>query len=91
MTSANIELKVKELKELQRMSEELNAEMESIKDELKRELETRNTEELTTALYKVRYTTVKMRRFDGTAFKKVYGELYNQFTKETITRRFSIA
>jgi len=91
MTSTNIELKVKELKELQRMSEEITAEMESIKDELKRELEARNTEEVTTNTYKVRYSTVKTNRFDSTAFKKVYNDLYHQFTTETVTKRFSIA
>lgn len=91
MTSTNIEMKVRELKELQRMSEELNAEIESIKDELKREMEARNVEELTTNTYKVRYSTVKTSRFDSTAFKKVYNDLYHQFAKETITKRFSIA
>lgn len=91
MTSTNIEMKVRELKELQRMSEELNAEMESIKDELKREMEARNTEELTTNTYKVRYSAVRTNRFDSTAFKKVYNDLYHQFTKETVTKRFSIA
>ena len=91
MTSTNIELKARELKELQRMSEELNAEIESIKDELKRELEARNVEELTTNTYKVRYSTVKTNRFDSTAFKKIYNDLYHQFTKETVTKRFSIS
>ena len=91
MTSTNIEMKVKELKELQRMSEEIIAEMESIKDELKKELEARNTEELTTNIYKARYSTVKTNRFDSAAFKKIYDDLYHQFTKETITKRFSIA
>ena len=91
MTSTNIEMKVKDLKEMQRMSEELNAEMESIKDELKREMEARNVEELTTNTYKVRYSTVKTSRFDSTAFKKIYNDLYHQFTKETVTKRFSIA
>ena len=54
MTVQNIELKVKELKELQRMSEELNAEMESIKDELKKEMELRCTDEIITNEYKFR-------------------------------------
>lgn len=91
MTVQNIELKVKELKELQRMSEELNAEMESIKDELKKEMELRCTDEIITNEYKLRYKAVESKRFDTTAFKSKYADLYEQFAKLSVTMRFSIA
>lgn len=91
MTVQNIELKVKELKELQRMSEELNAEMESIKDELKREMELRCTDEIITNEYKLRYKAVESKRFDTTAFKNKYIDLYEQFTKLTVSKRFTVA
>lgn len=91
MTVRNIELKVKELKELQRMSEELNAEMENIKDELKREMELRCTDEIVTNEYKLRYKAVESKRFDTTSFKSKYADLYEQFAKATVTKRFSIA
>ena len=91
MTVQNIELKVKELKELQRMSEELNAEMESIKDELKREMEIRCTDEISTNEYKLRYKEVESKRFDTTAFKKSHGDMYKEFTKQVSSRRFSIS
>lgn len=87
----NIETKVKELKELQRMSEELNAEMESIKDELKKEMESRNTEEITTTTYKLRYVSVKSNRLDSTALKNALPDVYSRFVKQTEFKRFSIA
>lgn len=39
MTTQNIETKVKEIRELTRMREELNAEIESLQDEIKAEPE----------------------------------------------------
>ena len=80
MTVQNIELKVKELKELQRMSEEL-----------KKEMELRCTDEIITNEYKFRYKAVESKRFDTTAFKSKYADLYEQFAKLSVTKRFSIA
>lgn len=91
MTVASIETKVKEYKELQRMQEELNAELETLKDELKAELETRGTDTITTNEYKISYKTVTSNRFDTTAFKKTHSELYNQYTKTTTSKRFTVA
>ena len=69
MSTTNINQKVKELKELQRMSDELNAEIEAIKDELKAEMAARNTNEILTSEYKLRYTEVTSSRFDTSSFK----------------------
>lgn len=91
MTTQTIETKVKELKELQRMSEELTAEMESIKNELKQEIISRGTGEIITTEYKLRYKEVNGSRFDTTAFKAKYAELYNQFVKSTSQMRFTVA
>ena len=89
--SANINQKVKELKELQRMSDELNAEIEAIKDELKAEMVAQNTSEILTAEYKLRFTEVTTNRFDTASFKKMYIDLYNQFIRVTTSKRLTIA
>ncbi len=91
MTTKNIDLKAKELKELQIMADELNAEIEAIKDELKQEMSNRNVDELVTFEYKIRYKEVTNSRFDSKSFKAKYEELYNQFVKTTTSKRFSIA
>ena len=69
----------------------LEAEAEAIKDTLKATLDEQNTEELIADIYKVRYTTVTSERVDTTAFKRACPELAKQFTKISVTRRFSIA
>lgn len=83
--------KVRELKELKRMMEELEAEMTSIEDEIKAEMATRGADELVAGEYKVRWTVVNSNRFDTTAFKKAMPDLAAAYTKITTTRRFSIA
>lgn len=85
-----LESKIKELKELEAMAHELATEIESLKDELKAVLVAENKEELVTGAYILRYTIVTTNRFDSTTFKKSYGDLYKQFTKQTTSRRFSI-
>ena len=91
MSTTNINKRVKELKELQRMSDELNAEIESIKDELKAEMAARNTDEILTSECKLKYKEVSSSRFDTTSFKNKYIDLYNQFLKVTTSKRFTIA
>ena len=41
--------------------------------------------------HKATYKLIKSIRFDSTAFKKDHEELYNQYRKETTTRRFTVA
>ncbi len=91
MSTNEITSKVKELKELKAMEEQIAAEITAIEDVIKAEMTERDTEEMTVDVYKVRYTKVKSNRFDTTAFKKLYADLYEQFSKQTESRRFSIA
>ena len=51
----------------------------------------RNTEEMMVDVFKIRYKTVKSNRFDTTAFKSTHKELYNQYIKQTESRRFTVA
>ena len=72
-------------------SEEAKAEAEALRDEIKAEMLNRNTEEMEAGQYIIRWTSVLSQRFDTTSFKKVYGDLYKEYTKQTASRRFSIA
>lgn len=91
MSTMNIEKNIKDFKELQRMSEEIAAEMEAIKDRIKAEISERGTDEIITGEYKIRYKTVKSSRFDTKAFKESHQDLYTAFVKESVTTRFTIA
>lgn len=91
MSANDLTAKVRELKELKTMAEELQAEINTIEDAIKAEMTARNTDEMTVDVYKIRWTEVTSSRFDTTAFKVTHKELYNQYTKQTISRRFSVA
>ena len=67
------------------------AEAEALRDDIKNEMLSRNTEELEAGQYIVRWTSVLSQRFDSTAFKKVMPDVYKDFIKQTASRRFSIA
>lgn len=91
MGTHELNAKVKELRELQQLIEEATAEAEAIKDELKAHMIGAGAEEMTVGLFTLRYKIVASRHFDTAAFKAKYGDLYDQYTKQTQTRRFSIA
>ena len=91
MTNNEIQAKARELRELKAMAEELTAEITAIEDTIKAELTARCVEEMTAGEYKIRWTTVTSNRFDSSAFKKVLPDLYSQYCKPTVSRRFSVA
>lgn len=90
MTKSEIAAKAREIKELKIMLDELTAEITSLEDELKAEMTATGTEEIITDIFKIRYTTVTSNRFDTKAFKATHAELYQQYTKPTTSKRFSI-
>ncbi len=91
MSTNELTSKIRELKELKAMADELSAEITAIEDAIKAEMTERNTDEMTVDVYKVRWTKVSSNRFDTTAFKKAMPELHAQFTKQIVSRRFTIA
>ena len=91
MSTIELTSKVKELKELKMMAEELSAEITAIEDVIKAEMTARETDELITGEYKIRWKKVVSNRFDTTSFKKTHADLYEQYTKATETRRFTVA
>ena len=82
---------VKAYKEYQRMMEELESEMEAVKDTIKAELSRQGVDELTAGEYKVRWTAVKSSRFGAAAFRKAVPDLAEQFTRSVETKRFCVA
>ena len=91
MSTVEITSKIDALKDLESLIEEAKAEAEALRDEIKAEMLSRNTEEMEAGQYIVRWTSVLTQRFDTTAFKKVMPEVYKEYTKQVSSRRFSIA
>ena len=91
MSTIEITSKIEALKDLESLIEEAKAEAEALRDEIKSEMLSRDTEELEAGQYIVRWTSVLTQRFDTTAFKKVMPDVYKEYTKQVSSRRFSIA
>ena len=91
MTNSELIKKIEALNEWEAILEEAKNEVEAIRDEIKADMTERDLEELDLGQYIVRWTSVLSNRFDTTAFKKVYGDLYKAYTKQVASRRFSIA
>jgi len=91
MSTNELVMKVEKLRELEELLEEVKAEAESVRDEIKQEMLTQDTEELEAGQYIIRWTSVLTNRFDTTAFKKVLPDVYKAYTKQITSRRFSIA
>ena len=88
MSNPNMESKIKELMELKRMKEELEAEITAMEDEIKSVMGDEET--LLAGAFKVDWKTVVTSRIDTTALKKMMPEIAERFMKQTTTRRFCV-
>lgn len=92
MSTMEVIGKIESLKEWEALQEEAAAMVESLKDELKRHMDTIGTETLEAGQYIARFTTVQSSRFDTKRFKNEIGEdVYKRFCRETLSRRFTIS
>ena len=91
MSVNELENKIKKMQEWEQLAADAKAEAEALKDEIKSEMLTRDTEEITAGQFICRWTSVLTNRFDTTTFKKEHAEMYKQYTKQSASRRFSIA
>lgn len=88
MAEKEMRLKLRELRELKRMQDELSAEITALEDELKAAMGDR--EVAIVGEYKVFYKNVVSERVDTAAFKREMPGLAEQYTKKSVYRRFSV-
>lgn len=78
----------RQYKELQRMREEIDAELAALADEIKKAMGDIDT--VTAGEYKITNKTVNSSRLDTTALKKELPEIAARFTVSTVQTRFQI-
>ena len=83
--------KIKQLKELEELIKEAEAEAEALKDEIKAEMLKQNKEEMEVGQFIVRWTVVLSNRVDRTSFKKVMPDVYKAYTKQVSSRKFTVS
>ncbi len=89
-TTTNINATLKELKEYNDMMKALKAEIEKIQDECKEYMIDNNIDEvISDDGIKATYREVISNRFDSTAFKKDFADIYSEYTKKSSSMRFT--
>lgn len=91
MSKIELLAKIELLNKYEAMMEEVKAQADTIRNEIKAEMVARELEEMFAGQYIIRYTSVLSNRFDSTAFKKVMPEIYKAYTKQVSSRRFTIS
>lgn len=91
MSQNEITARVHELRELKRMAEELEAQIETLTDGIKAYMAAENKEEISGTDWKCTWKSVQSTRFDSKAFKAENPGLYGRYAVTTTTRRFSVA
>ncbi len=83
--------KVKELRELRRMWEDLATEIASIEEELKDHMDWCGMDMLLGMDWSITWKSVASSRLDTAALKKALPDVVERFTKTTTCRRFCVA
>lgn len=91
MSKIELLAKIELLNKYEAMMEGVKAQADTIRNEIKAEMEAHDLEEMIAGQYIIRYTSVLSNRFDSTAFKKVMPEIYKAYTKQVSSRRFTIS
>ena len=89
MSINELEMKCRELRQLQALIDEAQAEAETIKDAIKAHMGA--SEELRAGEYKVTWKPVTASRLDAAALKAALPEVAARFTRTSLTRRFTVA
>ena len=91
MSISELDMKVKELRELKHMADELAGEIEALQDRIKAHMTEQNIDTLTGTDWKITYKTVTSNRLDSTALKKELPDIAARFMKASTSRRFVLA
>ena len=89
MSTHELELKCRELRQLQALIDEAQAEAETIKEAIKAAMGTQ--EAVQAGEYKITWKPVTTTRIDAAALRKALPDVAAAFSKETTVRRFSVA
>ena len=89
MSTKELESKVRELRQLQALIDEAQAEAEAIRDSIKAVMG--DSEALRAGEYSITWKPVTTARIDTSALRKALPDVAAAFTSEVTTRRFCVA
>lgn len=91
MTERQIENRVKKLKAIEKQRKDLEAQEKALKEEIKRDVESKGLEELKTKNFIIRWKEIISNTLDSKALKATFPDICEQFTKQSASKRFTIA
>ena len=89
MSTNELESKCRELRQLQALIDEAQAEAEAIKDAIKAAMG--DSEAVQAGEYKITWKSVTSSRLDAAALRAALPEVAERFTRNSTTRRFCVA
>lgn len=87
--TTNIKDVIEEIKEYQAMQDELKKQIDELKEEAIEWLDENELDEILTDEGKITYREVISKRFNSTAFKKDFADIYDEYTTKTSNMRFT--
>lgn len=91
MSTTELDRKVKDLRELRRMADELAAEIETAQDAIKAELSARGTDEARGTDWRITWKPVTSDRIDSKSLRVELPDVAARYMKQITTRRFVLA
>lgn len=85
-----IENRIRKLKALEEQIKLLEQETIKLKEEIKREMDSRTVEELKVGNFLIRWKTIVSNTFDAKTFQENHKDLYQQYLKRSVTKRFTV-
>lgn len=90
MTNRQIENRIRKIQTLEEQVKILQDQIDGLKDEIKISMESDDADEIRTGSFIVRWKEVISRRLDGTALKKALPDVWQTYSKDSSSRRFTI-
>ena len=88
MSANELEMKIRELRQLQQLIEEAQAEADALKDRLKAALG--DAESVQAGEYRITWKAITSSRIDTAALKKALPDVAERFSIRSTPRRFSV-
>ena len=90
MTKLEMENKAKRIKTLENMKNNLDAEIDQLKDELKAELERQGRDEVMAGPWRVLWKMIQEQRFNTTRFRNENPDIYDAYRDPRSYMKFQI-
>lgn len=86
-----LENRIRKIKELEAQKKEIEAQINSLKDEIRADMTAKQLEEYRTKHFVIRFKEVISRCFDGKAFSSAYPDLYDSYRVVQSSKRLTIS